>query len=312
MRRRGFTLIELLVVLAIIGILIALLLPAVQKVRASAARASCANNLKQIALAAHNYHSVANRIPVNQYGDYGVPTAFGGAYEDSHAYSWLASLLPYLEQENIYRAAGMPKTPLKDSAGLNSKVAGFLCPADLMPANGIENEASHYLRTGFPVGLTNYKGVNGSNFCWGDYVNYAPAVGCECWERGDGLLYPLNWRQPMSFSTVKDGTANTFFVGEDVWDRDSPGPFRYGLGYAWCHAVETGLTCAIPPNVQAPTGGSYPPGDWANRNGFKSRHAGGVQFAFADGSVRLISNTIPLGLYRALASARGGEVAEAP
>ena len=91
-----------------------------------------------------------------------------------------------------------------------------------------------------------------------------------------------------------------------------PGAIRYGKGWAWCHAVETGLTCAIPPNARPPGGGEFPVDDWANRHGFKSRHPGGVQFAFADGSVRFVADAIPLGLYRALATPRGGEVVAAP
>src|SRR6476661_7871066 len=100
--RRAFTLIELLVVIAIIAVLIALLVPAVQKVREAAARTQCANNLKEIALACHSYHDVKKVFPTGQYGDYNQPAAFGGAYENSMSWSWLAFLLPYLEQEAVY------------------------------------------------------------------------------------------------------------------------------------------------------------------------------------------------------------------
>jgi prepilin-type processing-associated H-X9-DG protein len=76
--------------------------------------------------------------------------------------------------------------------------------------------------------------------------------------------------------------------------------------------VEASLPCAIPPNARPPAGGDWPATDWANRSGFKSRHTGGVQFALADGSVRFVRDTIPLGTYRALATHQGGEVAEVP
>src|SRR4051794_7914932 len=102
--RGAFTLIELLVVIAIIAILIALLLPAVQKVREAANRMQCTSNLKQIALAVHHYHDARKVFPTGQYGDYGAPNAFGGAYENSMAWSWMAFILPYLEQEPVYIA----------------------------------------------------------------------------------------------------------------------------------------------------------------------------------------------------------------
>src|SRR5215813_7390116 len=97
-RRHAFTLIELLVVMAIIAILIGMLLPAVQKVREAAARIRCSNNLKQLALACHSHHDSRGKLPTGQYGDYDNWTAFGGPWEDSMAWSWLAYILPFIEQ----------------------------------------------------------------------------------------------------------------------------------------------------------------------------------------------------------------------
>src|SRR3989441_2922077 len=90
----GFTLIELVVVIAIIAILIALLVPAVQKVREAAARAQCQNNLKQLGIAVHQYHDNYKVFPSGRYGDYSAPTAFGGPFENSMSWSWLADILP--------------------------------------------------------------------------------------------------------------------------------------------------------------------------------------------------------------------------
>src|SRR5262245_7180156 len=104
----GFTLIELLVVIAIIAVLIGLLLPAVQKVREAAARMQCSNNLKQIALACHTYHDAFNLFPINRVGNYDQPNAFGGYDQNSMNWSWLSALLPYIEQDNIYKTGNIP------------------------------------------------------------------------------------------------------------------------------------------------------------------------------------------------------------
>jgi len=313
LRRSAFTLIELLVVIAIIAILIGLLLPAVQKVRESAARTTCGNNLKQIALAANNYHALHQRLPINQYGDYTAPNAYGGPYENSSSWSWLALILPFLEQENLYTTGGIPNTPLDQSSAPAVVVKTFLCPSDSAIIAGPQPEVSHYLRTGFLVGLTNYKGVQGGNFCWSPWVNPG-ANGCSCepWASGDGIIYPMDWQLSLRLTDILDGTSNTFMIGEDIWRGDVPGPGRYGKGFAWCHAVEACLTCAIPPNALQPDGNEFPSDDWINRHGFKSKHPGGLQFATADGSVRFISDSIPLGLYRALATRAGGEPVSVP
>lgn len=307
--RRGFTLIELLVVIAIIAVLIALLLPAVQQAREAARRTQCRNHLKQLGLAIHNYESAFGMLPINRYGDYGYSSFWNYAFEDSYSWSWLATILPYIDQTPLWNQANIPNVRLMDSPQIATPIAAFLCPSD--STNGARNERSHYLRNNPLVGLTNYKGVQGANFCWGDWPN--PGTGghsCEPWEDGDGPIYPLNWTRPLRWQRFTDGMSATLMVGESVYDPAAPGPNNYGLGWAWAHSVEACALAAMPINAKRPNGTPYAPTDWTGKNGFHSRHTGGAQFALADGSVRFLSENMALGLYRALATVAGGEPAK--
>jgi prepilin-type N-terminal cleavage/methylation domain-containing protein/prepilin-type processing-associated H-X9-DG protein len=320
--RSAFTLIELLVVIAIIAVLLALLLSAVQRVRETANRIRCRSNMRQIVIATHNYHAIREQLPTGQYGDYNEPNAFGGAYEDSESWSWLAYTLPFLEENVAYDNGDIPNAALDQSSAISTVVPVLLCPSDVLAGAGAQLEISHYLRApGLVVGMTNYKGVLGGNFCFGQYYNdgvNGPGIGgqpstyCECWEDGDGVFFPMRWERPLRLTDISDGTANTFMIGEDVYLPQTLGNGHYGRGYSWAHATEATLTCAIPPNVVGIKSSSADLSNWQITNGAKSRHPGGVQFAFADGSVHFVSDTIPLNIYRAMATIRGGEGAELP
>src|SRR5260370_25628504 len=123
--RRGFTLIELLVVVAIIGILVGLLLPAVQKVREAAARLSCMNNLKQMGLACHDYHDIHLAFPPGYVATANFPDTTPGA-------GWAAFLLPHLEQDNLFKQIYLSQ-PVQDSPAIQTIVKGYLCPPDTPP-----------------------------------------------------------------------------------------------------------------------------------------------------------------------------------
>ena len=299
-RRRAFTLIELLVVIAIIAILVGLLLPAVQKVREAAARISCTNNLKQIALAAHGYHDATTRFPTAN------TATFGSAFTE---------LLPYIEQENIGRRynplVGPTDTTDADGDGFSNAGLGsselkvFRCPSMVPPP----------VPTAFP-GWSSYAVCIGNQpnpfFPPGSGGNPAFDNGVFVRRIGGGGGVATG-QQGVQMTAVTDGTSNTILVGEmgfqlkDYLFTSGPnvGAIRGGntqwvWGYASYSFGSTGVmfntTTGTPANVTARLGA------------FRGDHTGGANFAFADGSVRFLSNSTPATAYNAMGTRDGGEV----
>ena len=305
-RRVAFTLIELLVVIAIIAVLIGLLLAAVQQVREAAARAQCLSNMRQLALAMQNYHDSQGRFPPGQFlGPYGEG-------RNSYCWSWLARLLPYVEQENLFQQGSVPHQTLQSSGIAAWQIKLFLCPSDASSWSGPRTNAGNLY--GFAVGQGNYKGVSGAN--WGadssqglpDIQTAWPHPGTngsyDGLDNGDGMLFRSDYRRGVRLASITDGTSNTFAIGEDI-----PALNEY---CSWPYANNAYGTCAIPPNVQRLSGSVYPPADWPNTWSFRSRHPNGLNFAYADGSVHFLANAIDLPVYRAMATIAGGEAIEAP
>jgi prepilin-type N-terminal cleavage/methylation domain-containing protein len=320
-RRRAFTLIELLVVIAIIAILIGLLLPAVQKIREAANRMKCSNNLKQLALAVHNYHDVNGTLPRN--GDpnflatsHGPPQGTGCCGIGAAHWSWIARILPYVEQDNLATKGNVPTNNMNANSATLQVLATDLkvltCPSDTTQPRTRKNSAD---LGGTLVAVTSYKGVAGAN--WGadfyptdsnfstPYRNKGTNGSFNGLERGDGMFYRGDIRNgSMTFAAVTDGLSNTYMIGEDVPE--------FIAWNAWAYSNGATGTCAIPPNVGiavAPLGAAAGYGDWPKRYSFRSRHPQGLQFALGDGSVRFVKNSVPLQLYRAMATISGGEVA---
>jgi prepilin-type N-terminal cleavage/methylation domain-containing protein/prepilin-type processing-associated H-X9-DG protein len=318
MRRRAFTLIELLVVIAIISVLIGLLLPAVQKVREAANRMSCQNNLKQIALAVHLYQSTEGYFPVNTLVHDGPNNWFHPNW------SWLARVLPYMEQENLYRQGNIPINMLDHSRTVVAQqVKTFLCPSDGESHLGPRMNQTNLDNPQAPVGQTNYKGVAGAN--WGRWslthsLDDFGGVWISCEARwinpstidgthnglngGDGIFTRTDMRYRKRMADIRDGASNTFMIGEDVPEKNTHCSWPYANG-------ATG-TCAIAPNARSISGAEFRPSDWPNVYSFRSRHAGGLQFAFVDGSVHFVSDGISLTIYRAMATRKGNETAALP
>jgi prepilin-type N-terminal cleavage/methylation domain-containing protein/prepilin-type processing-associated H-X9-DG protein len=330
--RKGFTLVELLVVIAIIGILVALLLPAVQAAREAARRTQCTNNIKQLALACHNYHDTHKAFPIN-YGQWNIR-----APHDGMSTSWMVSVLPFVEQQPLYDSVdfnfGVRNDPRNAAQGAGTAgpsnewvahqiIPSFLCPSDANDGK-MDLDRANYRnpRADRMWGVNNYKGCAGSNWQWGNFrVNnagdpaQAPFVSTPYGntgnglDRGNGILHRGNTDPSAGnhkIAKVRDGTANTFLIGEAIpeWCTHT--------WWWWYNGVTA--TCAVPLNVPAQcknTGNRAQDlmdcrGDWPNNYSFMSRHPGGANFGLADGSTQFISETIDIRTYRALGSMMDG------
>jgi prepilin-type N-terminal cleavage/methylation domain-containing protein/prepilin-type processing-associated H-X9-DG protein len=299
--RSGFTLIELLVVIAIIAILIGLLLPAVQKVREAAARSQCQNNLKQIALAAHNYDSRIGHLPP---GGVGTPRGTGFDWNAPHN-GLLTFLLADMEQGNISQLMSTNTNPQGQSVGLvyfendpgpaansawynnainyqvaQSRIKTFLCPSD----DPDENVNGVFIAT-YSENLTFTGGFmpnpNGNLFGKSNYAGSGGSIGAAANSPFyDNYKGPFYNRSKSRVGNIKDGTSNTAAFGEtlmgmDVGSRDYAGSW-FGVGY----------------NVHA--WGLPTPSQWTT---FGSKHTAIVNFAMCDGSVRSVRKGVSVAFF---------------
>jgi prepilin-type N-terminal cleavage/methylation domain-containing protein/prepilin-type processing-associated H-X9-DG protein len=318
--RKAFTLIELLVVIAIIAILIGLLLPAVQKVREAAARIKCKNNLKQIGLAMHNYHSAYERFPAGYLATNPGP---GLSDDNGPGWGWGALLLPYLEQDPLYRQIDLTKdiTHPANKAARMTSLSVFLCPSDpgktlftvdrLNDTEPYQNGLSDSAGNPVQVAHGNYVGVFGN-----PEVTPDPGFLSTDPDRGPARRGMLYRNSNIRIADVTDGTSNTLFVGERstnlayaTWvgsvtggqvPAKIPDPFGFGPeGPPILCLGHTGDDSDVPPHT--------PNSPVAHVDDFWSFHTQGVNFLMVDGSVRSINNSINPQLWWALGTRAGGE-----
>jgi prepilin-type N-terminal cleavage/methylation domain-containing protein/prepilin-type processing-associated H-X9-DG protein len=276
--RRAFTLIELLVVIAVIGILISLLLPAVQKVREAAARLQCQNNLKQMGLALHNYHDGNQSFPPG----YAARLSYvDGATDTTPGWAWSAFLLPFLEQQPLYNSIrlDLPLEHAQNAVAVQTVVRVYLCPSDQTPPAAFTVPDAF----GKPVALLAPS-------------SYAACVGGDesdaAGPSGLGVFY-RNSRTRLT--DITDGTSNTLLVGERSWGNANG---------VWAGAVNHGVLLRGKQNPNPGSGAAFYPASVlvqahshlnnaltdtdGGLDDFSSRHANGSNFLYADGSVHFL------------------------
>lgn len=302
----GFTLVELLVVIAIIGVLVGLLLPAVQSAREAARRMQCSNNLKQIGLSLHNYESAYKTFPTGNIVRINGTALFGDGW------TWHARILPFIEQNNLYNRVsrvmgtdrGTSTSAEQRLAGRDTRIQTFQCPSH---PDGVANPS----KGGYQ--LSTYNGVCGTTTFNNDQLDEPTDIGY----RANGMFF-MNSRT--RFADVSDGTSNTFFVAE-VQDelagapnsRRMPGSDRkYNFASGsdgnppediseYLIGMET--DDPINANTRDANGHFNNDGEYAG-----SYHSGGAQFLMVDGSVKFVSENITMSIYRAQATRANREV----
>jgi prepilin-type N-terminal cleavage/methylation domain-containing protein len=317
----GFTLIELLVVIAIIAVLIALLLPAVQAAREAARRAQCSNNMKQLGIAMHNYHDVVGSFPTSFWRNTQNPNNQGSGTTTSdgvNRHSWCAMILPYIEQTNLYNAMNFTlgvATRQNDTAAM-TPINVLMCPSDPAPSiSGFEKVDQGVGPNGNSGPKLSYVGCFGDNHNddpnWWPFQSLPTARDNGFGEANAGSTAGTQTGimsrsgGTTSIRDVTDGTSNTFAIGETLFDSCD--------WWTWPNPNGTtcGTSCPINYKVTKHNKDANAKDDsrnWRPGFGFRSQHAGIVQFLFCDGRVSSIKESISRNTFRALSTRSMGEI----
>lgn len=345
-RMSGFTLVELLVVIAIIGILVALLLPAVQAAREAARRMSCSNNLKQMGIALHNYHDTYKTFPYGEGASQtaGSPGRVGGG--NWNGPNWRVHILPFLEQAPIYDQLSFAHTFDACRPGFNNAAAGgpnsvlsgytvnvYRCPSSSLPINGRNVAPSPTNNNVHNAQLIDYVGVQGAAydeaFAHTDPNSPFPTHGACSAPTGYGGIYCSNGvlvpNKPMKFADITDGTSNTLAVAEQsgaIVDqngarrRDIRSNYYGGWNghtstsvpaWGWGGSPWGSGTSTIRYQINLNSAPAGADNTWDANTILTAEHPGGIQATRADGSVEFIAETIDMLILRKMASKQDGQ-----
>jgi len=303
-KRSGFTLVELLVVIAIIGILIGMLLPAVQQVREAARRSACSNQMRQMTLGMMNFESASQHFPSgNATGEGDFATTFG-----QHGLNWSCLILPFIEQNAQFDVINQLTDNLANPRiAWESDAAADIIPTFICPSCPMEDFNTERSRDRMH-GKSNYVGIwgvetNGNS----DWDDLAPSADVYDETVYSGILF---LDSEVSFGEITDGSSNTFIIGE----RDG-GPLGNGdnvrAAATWCASEQANwlnqslAPCSREPDYTINTAADNNPSKW---NSISSQHSGGAMFGRADGSVNFVTETIDGDVYEALATKNFGEI----
>ncbi len=313
-RRPAFTLVELLVVIAIIGILVALLLPAIQAAREAARRNQCANNVKQIALAFHNFHDTFKQLPNGgRDGDHRDPGNNGASRAMTrHGWNWTYWILPFIEQGAVFDMSRDADDPATPGSGYNSQddavaaqlIVTYYCPSRRNPKLHSSSYRCDYVGNAGEYGTSYASGVS----------------------RGERGVLRMTDFSTITIEGIRDGSSTTMMVGEKAVNRQSFGN-EGGDNERWHNsgwdtdiqrwgAHHTGIGLPPIPDNDAPVSTSSPP--WTERSSvpitfgqwhpfFGSSHPAGVNIAMADGAIRFFAFTIDGEVFRRIALTDSGE-----